>query len=75
VDRRIERAEPVDLLGHRPGLIEVGEVSDNSGRAPVDERAEGGEPIDAAGVHDYCVTVAEQRRSGGSAQAVRGAGD
>jgi hypothetical protein len=47
-----------DLIGHRPDLVEVGQVPDDGRRAPVDERAEGGQSLSAAGVDDYCVAVA-----------------
>jgi hypothetical protein len=29
VDHRADRPQPVDLIGHCPGLVEVGEVSDH----------------------------------------------
>ena len=29
VDHRVDRAQPVDLIGHCPGLVEVGQVSDD----------------------------------------------
>ena len=29
VDHRVDRPQPVDLIGHCPGLVEVGEVSDD----------------------------------------------
>jgi hypothetical protein len=29
VDHGVDRAQPVDLIGHRAGLVEVGQVSDH----------------------------------------------
>ena len=29
VDHRVDRPQPVDLIGHCPGLVEFGEVSDD----------------------------------------------
>jgi len=29
VDHRVDRPQPVDLIGQCPGLVEVGEVSDH----------------------------------------------
>src|SRR5215207_8299595 len=46
--------------GHRPRLVEVGEVSDDTRCAAGDERVEAREPLGAAGMDDHFVTVAEQ---------------
>ena len=29
VDHRVDRAQPVDLIGHRPRLVQVGQVPDD----------------------------------------------
>ena len=75
VDDGVHPAELVDLVGHGPGLLEVGEVADDHGRPAVGEVGQIGGPLVAAGVHDDLVAVFEQEGGGVAAQALGGAGD
>jgi hypothetical protein len=43
VDHRVDLAEPVDLVGHSPGLVQVGEVPDDGRRALDVEVVHGGQ--------------------------------
>ena len=64
VDDGVHPAELVDLIGHGPGLLEVGEVADDHGRPVAGEVGQVGGPLVAAGVDDHLVAVIEQGGGG-----------
>jgi len=75
VDHRVHPAEPVDLLGDVPRLVEVGQVSDDRHGPVIDEIAKSGETVLAARVHHELVTAVEQGLRGRSTEAIGGTGD
>ena len=71
----INPAELVDLVGHSPRLVQVGEIPDDGGRAPTNEVVHGRQPLGAASVNDDLVPIAEQCLSRGSTEPVSRTGD
>jgi hypothetical protein len=70
VDHGVHPAEPVDLFGDVPGLVEVGQVSGYGHGPAVEEFAHSGESLPAAGVDDDLVPVVEEGSGGRSTEAV-----
>jgi len=75
VDDGVHLSEPVDVLGDRPRLLEVGEVAYDDRRSPVSEAADRGEPVVVADVDDDLVSGVEQPLGRQAAEAVCGACD
>jgi hypothetical protein len=72
VDHRVHVAQAVDGARDTAGLPEVGQVTDDDGRAEV---ADGFEPVAVAHVHDHLVPLGDQRLCGRASEAVCGAAD
>jgi hypothetical protein len=75
VDHRVHPPEIVHLLGDKPRLLYVCEITDNGGHTPIDEVLQGREAAAVSRVHDDFVSVLEERLRRLSSEAVSRAGD